>query len=283
MCSSDLQDQVQVQRETELQLAWMERDQARAWRMARLLTRKAVGPKRRVLNQPIFTVPTTAQWLTTLSKPGSKGGCAATRIDIQQQRALAAEVPIQVTNWHRKQAFSLFKQMRYHISQAQLRRTSPEWAAPIEIWRMILLPTFVAKQRPPALECVVEDATPHCLHALIVDCLARTLASSPPLEWSLSRAFDLDKQNGKAGTASIRQVHAKDPVGKAFNRAMWALLDHPPVLDQCFGCVAGRRREEAIFIQAVTKWRMNRLGFGSTIKMFDIKNAFPSPDRKSVV
>ena len=49
-----------------------------------------------------------------------------------------------------------------------------------------------------------------------------------------------------------------------------------------YGAVRGRRREETIQIQLLTGWRLKTCGVSSLLKLYDVKNAFPSPTFESI-
>ena len=61
--------------------------------------------------------------------------------------------------------------------------------------------------------------------------------------------MQLDKFNGKEGTASIRLINKLDPVGKAMVNYIY---DEGPMnyYDFEYGFCKGRRREQAILVQA---------------------------------
>ena len=76
----------------------------------------------------------------------------------------------------------------------------------------------------------------------------------------------------------IRVVSKLDPLGKCFYMRLWRsspLVHH--TRDYVCGFFKNRRREQAITIQRINKWRARQAKKNWTTALHDIVNGFPSP------
>lgn len=96
-----------------------------------------------------------------------------------------------------------------------------------------------------------------------------------PILWNHSLALALDKKQGD-GPAFQRLVHRLDPMSKCFYRQLKRRQrrDAPMIPPQHFGCLPGRRREEAVTVRLCLSHRLRRHGRSHFTTMYDLKNAF---------
>ena len=102
-----------------------------------------------------------------------------------------------------------------------------------------------------------------------------------PATWQRSSPVPLDKGTTKLGPACFRLVHLLCPFGKAFYGYLWRHRPHPcPRKVNTYAYSKGRRREAAILIQHMVRWRLTRgdvlAPIGTTMTGFDASNAFMS-------
>ena len=81
-----------------------------------------------------------------------------------------------------------------------------------------------------------------------------------PATWQRSSPVPLDKGTTKLGPARFRLVHLLCPFGKAFYRDVWRHRPHPRQRKvNTYAYSKGRRREAAILIQHMVRWRLTQL------------------------
>ena len=102
-----------------------------------------------------------------------------------------------------------------------------------------------------------------------------------PDTWQRSAPVPLDKGTTKPGPARFRLVHLLCPFGKAFYGDLWRNRPNPcPREVNTYAHSKGRRREAAILIQHMVRWRLTRedvlAQIGPTMTGFDASNAFMS-------
>ena len=96
-----------------------------------------------------------------------------------------------------------------------------------------------------------------------------------------SAPMPLDKGTTKRGPARFRLEHVLCPFGKAFHGDLWRNRPNRcPRKVNTHACSKGRRREAAILIQHMVRWRLTRRDvlaqIGTTMTGFDASNAFLS-------
>eukprot|EP00972_Heterocapsa_arctica_P046211 6816998-Heterocapsa_arctica.AAC.1 len=81
----------------------------------------------------------------------------------------------------------------------------------------------------------------------------------------------------KESCKAVRLIHGLPAVSKAYFRRVYRQsgLDNQHA-HSAFGCIPGRRREEAITIQQICGARLTSAGFSHSTSYFDVANAFPS-------
>ncbi len=112
-----------------------------------------------------------------------------------------------------------------------------------------------------------------------------------PDGWQTSEAVQLDKQNGKKGTKSIRLINKLCPLGKAFFTLILQETTETPYYFG-YGFYKNRRREQAILVHHAVTGRIRthvldlnqrektKWSFITTLR--DITNAFPSLSHESM-
>ena len=85
--------------------------------------------------------------------------------------------------------------------------------------------------------------------------------------------------------SDVRIVHAFGALAKQYYRMLWrrSVVPHlpsPPAF--AYGGVVGKRREEAIAVQNIMAFRLRTSGVSSALKLYDVKNAFPSPAHSNI-
>ena len=114
--------------------AWQRRQFAEMWKVARRLSGKNLGPKQRVYSKPITERPCIDEGAAHLARPGKDGGWNAERV---------FELPNcqQDTIFEDRQIFHLAQSdlcgIAFHLHRAKLRKATPPWAAPAEVWRQL--------------------------------------------------------------------------------------------------------------------------------------------------
>ena len=102
-----------------------------------------------------------------------------------------------------------------------------------------------------------------------------------PDTWQRSASVPPDKGTTKPGRARFRLVHLLCPFGKASSRDLWRHWPHPrPRTVNNHAYSKSRRREAAILIQHMVRWRLTRgdvhVQIGTTMTGFEASNAFMS-------
>eukprot|EP00959_Pyramimonas_sp_CCMP1952_P253758 5301397-Pyramimonas_sp.AAC.1 len=90
-----------------------------------------------------------------------------------------------------------------------------------------------------------------------------------PIQWHHSYGAQLRK-SAAPGPKGRRTVHVMDAMGKAYYHDMFyiphTVFEH--------GFVKGKRREDAIFVNQITGWRLRPAGHCFAISYKDLSNAF---------
>ena len=269
--------------------SWAQRDFRRMWHLARVLSGRQVGPKRRRYDQPPSCRPNMQEWTQHMQQHGPAGGCRAQATDwATHQRQHAAPA----MSWHDKYQTNGIWRREMHVlahqdvSQvarqiwfAKARKRAPYWTAPNEVWRMLLYPHY--KLQPERTGVGFHEPRvsnfhfKQCLHALF---LQIRCSNSAPIEWHCSQGAQLDKQNGKPLCHGIRLVNMLDPMGKHFYRHIWRQGRPLASRDYAAGYAKSKSREEAILQQLCLGHRLHKAKVGCATFFKDVANAFYSPE-----
>ena len=123
--------------------AWDQRD-FRLWSAARAMLSHPCGPKRRRYDIPLSSLPTAA-WATHLRQAGPLGRCLGTEEEWEAQLLEAKSREQQAARWAAAEGYLVepeefeadFRGMVQRLRQSPLRRATPGWAAPGELWRQV--------------------------------------------------------------------------------------------------------------------------------------------------
>ena len=148
------------------------------------------------------------------------------------------------------------------LSRRRLGFAVPPWSVPRAGWRLLLAGP-VAYQSAP----LHDELARHCSLVRCCDCV--------PAQWATSWTAFADKQNGKSGCGRWRLLQLLDPVGSAWNAALWAGYPHP-FDDFQYENVKGRQRLHAALQVRIQRWRIAQRGDGCLGAYYDATNAFPS-------
>ena len=293
-------------RDKQLRLAELVRQLAEAvrchdlslqWRLSYQLAGGTHGPKRRRYNMPQRYRPTSAEWVAALAQTGPDGGCSATPLDEESAglvlpRCVAQQLQLEIVAAQHGRRLSAppalvgvnaevlatedYEGLRRSIRTLRRGRAVPDWSAPGEVWRLLLLP---AESRHGAVVPIARaDSFSSLLRRLLVSIRQQ---QEVPLVWNLSSPAELDKSNGQIGCAGKRLIHKLDPLGKCFFHMLWSRQVDAPRHYAC-GFLQRRRREQAILQQRCLNWKLQKAGMGRVTVLYDVKNAFPSPSHSSL-
>ena len=106
--------------------------------VARLLSSRAVGPKRHQYNIPQLS----PEWIAYLSLLGPAGGCNAQMVPGPNFFAADSEAVLLASPLSRQYADADYQRLWHHMRQQHLRRSCPPWSSPPEIRRQLMDPTW---------------------------------------------------------------------------------------------------------------------------------------------
>jgi hypothetical protein len=99
------------------------------------------------------------------------------------------------------------------------------------------------------------------------------VALDVPLSWKTSLVAPVPKFNDKPGCAAFRPIRLLGPISKWWHSLCWGQASLQ-FLHNDFGFVLGRRREEAILLIRLARWRLLRRNLGCLLVLYDMTNAF---------
>ena len=125
---------------------WDQRDSRTLWSAARAMLSHPCGPKRRRYDIPLSSLPTAPAWATHLRQAGPFEGCLGTKVEWEAQLLEARSREQQTARWAAAAGYSAepeeleadFRGMVRRLRQSPLRRATPSWAAPGELWRQVV-------------------------------------------------------------------------------------------------------------------------------------------------
>ena len=303
----------QAATEGELAEAWRRRDMAAVPRLSRSLAKTGIGIKNRNYRaNPSFS-PSALEWSTFLQLPPLEGGLGGESVTVPWCVEVSGERYDQLANIDeyahpdnyevtlpmRKQAQEDFRRTCKAIRKSKLGRYAPRWSAPVELYKILLHPTWISTpsdywkrtaglgSRPaPIWDDAPRTADPYAQDQLVhlgrygeaayrlfrlTVHIRRT--GSLPIQASLSYGFAPDKKNDKPGPAGRRLLHAMCPWWRAYTRGqvMRGGPYRPP--PWAFAC-RGRRREHLMTCTKIMAWKGVRGGQPMLHKSYDATNAF---------
>ena len=103
-----------------------------------------------------------------------------------------------------------------------------------------------------------------------------------PWQWAHTTMWLLDKMNGKKGCKAMRGIRGCPTWAKAQTRLAWNTHSHPEPKDDEYGCIKGRRREEATMNIEIVSHKLRINGVPHSKDFYDVSNAFPSVTKNEV-
>ncbi|CAE8657128.1 unnamed protein product [Polarella glacialis] len=288
----------------QLSEALEQRDWHQVWKLTRRLAGTHLGPKRREYGITDGTTPSVSDWCEHLAKPGSQGGALTTtcfidtkaidvegyclRIFSQQQR--------QQQQPEQQQQQQLFPPQQQQQTQQTLAQQQQQQLADEECPELDMVAVIDAlKAAKPYREVPRWSATREAwlasfgrgpdrsdnpfVHFFRVFLAMMYRQQQQPQIWSISETALLPKRNGKQGCAGFRVLHLLDPIGKAYNRRLWRSHTARHSANS-LGFVANRRREQVVVQIQCLMWKLRRVGYSAVAALFDVANAFPSPNHR---
>ncbi|CAE8588507.1 unnamed protein product [Polarella glacialis] len=264
----------------ELQTAFDNRDMKRVWRIARTIAGKHLGPKKRQYGIATGFIPPVADWTERLAQTGPQGGClleATDEMEIDVPEFCLSHEDVQQQFNSFSQPSDVEEQETQRVVEAmrgtKSHREVPRWSAPREAWLS-------------ALSCECDNnnnegnGEDHPFRNVFSKCLSliRTTSKQPSI-WNISQTARIPKANNKSNCSGFRLIHLLDPVGKSWNKQLWQQSNsqHP---HRSTGFIRHRTREQAIVQARCLQWKLHRARIPWVAVLFDVANAFPSPDHK---
>ncbi|CAE8722639.1 unnamed protein product, partial [Polarella glacialis] len=240
-------------------------DSRKVWLLARRLAATGVGPRLRQWGAPLTENPPADEWLSATERPGAEGGCLATLYHSVDRTPLDVEpslADIEVAQGD-------YNATLQYLSKSRNNKQVPMWSVPAEVWKVVMCSLKRMQWTHNYFQPFRQDVRRFLAQV-------RQFQAAPQL-WHHSLAIKLPKHNKKQGIKSIRLVHALDPFGKAYFRALWDLGSHT-TWPFAMGLARHRRREQAIMQQRILAWRLQQAKQSHALLLFDVANAFPSPN-----
>ena len=157
------------------------------------------------------------------------------------------------------------RDFRRNVLGAGNNRSVPEGSMPSEVWKLIFgcLPDFARD-----------------IHEQFFRQLART--GRNPSRWYDVPVLPIDKGNGKPKCQGKRPIARLDSLAKQVHKTFYQACATTPRPDWAFGCIKGRRREEALAIVENNMFRCRRSKRNHAIFFRDAANAFPSLSHEAI-
>ena len=168
----------------------------------------ARGPKQRRLNRVVEARPSAAQWAEYLSKPGHEGGSAAITVDIADVWEQQDTREMHPTKLQLDAAVTKLQDIIDWICKMKSRKQPPPGDVPAEVWRICLRPPDASKYTKHGVGYSAQSCAVLAMFRRLAHMLACIyMRQSAPWQFHLSKAWELDKHNGKEGCYGIRLVH----------------------------------------------------------------------------
>ena len=201
--------------------AWDQRDFRTLWSAARAMLSHSCGPKRRRHDIPLSSLPTAAAWATHLRQAGPLGVCLGTKVEWEAQLRAERFREQQGARWAAAEGCSVepeeleadFRGMVWRLRQSPLRRATPSWAAPGELWRQVVDPMRDNTPKKHGVGCKAQWLAP-LFQSRLWQGIGRVRRSGcVPMWWHRSIThrsitFPIDKSNNKEGCNAVRLVNA---------------------------------------------------------------------------
>jgi hypothetical protein len=167
-----------------------------------------------------------------------------------------------------------------HVRKSKCRKAGPKWAAPNEIWRLLLCVPVSFDQPRAGIGSAKYYYSLEAFRQMLRQILLKIrMTESTPYSWHRSRVFSLYKKSPTLVDVpfdSQRSIHSLDSFGKAFYRHLWNKSNLQSPLDCEFGYVRSRRREYATKTQLMNQQRLMCSNLSHIAVSHDMTNAFAS-------
>ena len=180
------------------------------------------GPERRRYDILLSSLPTTH-----LRQAGFLRRCLGTKVEREAQLLEARSREQQAARWAAAEGYSAepeeleadFRGMVGRLRQSLLRRATPGWAAPGELWRQVADPM---RDNTPKKHGVGAQWMAPFFRSCLWQGIGRVRRTvCVPMWWHRSITFPIDKSNNKEGCNAVRLVNAFSPDSKAFYSFLW--------------------------------------------------------------
>ena len=223
------------------------------------------------------------EWITTLQKEGGAGGMKCQLVDWETHNKKykkdcdeAGRLPTTEDAGSRaKEAAEDHQGVVKTLRRMKKRRACPEWALPAELWLQLLRPNWRSRSDISGL-----GTTAHIKNPNFQSCWKEVMrlirdTGHTPMDWNRSRAFPLEKGQGKEGTESKRLIHISCAIGSVWQHtSLHRGRNEQP--SWAHGCIKGRNTEGAIMVNLASAWRLRQCRRGSVTTNYDCSNAFGS-------
>ena len=248
----------------EFQDAWLSRSASRMWRVARSLSGRALGPKRRRFDVPLAAQPTVEQWSSHFAQDGPSGGCLATVLEgydafFKGENDFTA---VCESGEALSRAKLDVRMVRTAIRKQPMRKSVPQWGVPSEVWRQLLHPLDMARPPRSGLGHVPTRPTTTQIERRLLQGFhtIRCYERAPEI-WQVSQTHKISKGNGKEGCLALRTINSLDCMGKCFYKYIWRRGVSRSARPYAYGYARGRSRVEATVVQHAISERLCTAGF----------------------
>ena len=222
---------------------FLEEELAKAWKqglwydvgkVARLLSGKGLGARKRVYGHLASTQPTVSMRVDKLKLPGKEGGRAAAQREGTQQPGGGGD---------RVAALEDLKGFLKAVLKLRNHKAFPPGSVPAELLKAVLFPSWLHRDRSkPGVGAPTMQATLSKLSSFPVrNCVRKIFrmvraTQRSPVMWHSAQAAYVSKHNGKAWTEGERVVMVMCPFGRAFPASTRDIL--APAKSGHFACDA---------------------------------------------
>ena len=176
-----------------------------------------------------------------------------------------------------------FLGMVRRLRQSPLRRATPGWAAPGELWRQVADPMRDNTPKRHGVGYKAQWLAPFFQSRLWQGIGRVRCTGCVPMWWHRSITFPIDKSNNKEGCNAVRLVNAFSPDSKAFYSYLWRRQPQTQQRAYASGCTAHRSRLESIAQSVNVAERLRKARISFVITNYDVPNAHPSPSHASLL
>ena len=175
-----------------------------------------------------------------------------------------------------------FRGMVWRLRHSPLRRATPKWAAPRELWRQVVGPTCDNTPKKHGVGYTDRRLAPFFQSRLWQGICRIRRAGWVPMWWHRSITFPIDKNNNKEGCNAVRLVNAFSRDSKAFYGYLWRRQPQTQQRSYASGCTEHRSRLEAIAQSVNIAARLRRAKISFVTTNYNVANAHPSPSHTSL-